>query len=96
MPTMISTAFPNVAFKRPARVCPRDRDISSVASPSNCRGGGGDSVRLTTKVRGRPEDRTEVTVTHFGKGDDREEAESKAQGRVPVEIVSGRGDRHEQ
>ena len=89
MPTMISTAFPKLAFKRPAKVCPRDRDISSVASPSNC----GDSVRLIASSRTSG---SSTEVTHFGKGDDRNETESKAQGRVPIEIVRGCGNRDEQ
>jgi hypothetical protein len=49
MPTMISTAFPKVAIKRPASVCPRDRDTSSVASPSNCK----ETEHNESKIRGR-------------------------------------------
>ena len=37
--TMISTAFPNDAFKRPERVWPNFNDSCSVAVPSNCEGG---------------------------------------------------------
>jgi hypothetical protein len=34
--------------------------------------------------------------THFGKGDDRDETEPEAPGCIPVQIMSSRGNWHEQ
>lgn len=78
---MISIALPKVAFSKPARVCPIEREICSVASPSNWEG-----IQVSPEKSG-----TKSYCTDLGKGNDCNETKSEAQGCVPLQIVSGDG-----
>ena len=79
-PTIISTAFPKEALSRPESVWPSCKESWSVASPSNC-----DRRKpVVAKSQTCKAILDGLGVTHFCKGDNRNEAKSKSQCSVPI------------
>jgi hypothetical protein len=92
MPTIISTAFPKEALRRPASVWPRLNDICSVESPRSYL----DRRMETPKDKGQTGQGREGNANRdLGKGHDSEEAERKAQSGIPVEVVGDDAERDE-
>lgn len=95
-PTIISTAFPKDAFRRPERVSPSLSDNCSVASPNSCRIR--KKKRLIAENRRREKSPSGVGSHYLCKRHNGDEAEREPQGGIPIEMVRDEAQRnkHEQ
>lgn len=89
MPTMISTALPNVAFNKPESVSPSLTDSWSVHVPRSYSG----SKEVQNKVSDESGGGTDCSQRHNG-----DEAEREPEASIPVQAVrdAAEGDEHEQ
>lgn len=91
MPTMSSTAFPNVALRSPPRVGPSFSADCSVASPSSYRTGQGAHGMCQWAVS-----RTRRKgITHLCQWHDREEVEGEDPHGIPLELLGDEAERDE-
>lgn len=93
MATMISTAFPKEAFRRPERVCPSFNDSWSVASPNSCKS------RENRSITENDGEKTQIAGLGVGLRYLRErhncdEAEQEPQASIPVKVVRNKAQRH--